>query len=476
MVPHSNSFTNFAIWNARSVKARGKSTAICDFVISKQLHFFAVTETWLTNSDRDNRALADIRTTLPNFEFHHSPRLSGKGGGVGVLLHKGFKVSVNREFTFKSFEHIDLMLRSSGSTDLRLVVIYRPPSSARKRETLSTFFNELSTLVEVLCINHQRLLIVGDFNVHVDDPNNVDAQRFLSLLDVANLHNHIKSPTHSSGHTLDLVISRDSDDLVLTSSTDSSLPSDHRSAICGLSFARPLPVKRTVVLRKCKDIDQQDFQKDIQKSQLFTDSLDECGDLADLYNEEMQRLLDQHAPLEEKEFILRPQAPWYSDALRRSKQERRRAERAVYKSGLQIHKDIYKEKCKSYLFLLRQTKEDYFLKKIDYRDQRGLYRMVRTLSSPHASSQILPCHDSPGQLAESFCSFFDEKVKRIRQELDASISEDLSVPVKDRCSSYLTEFHTVSEDELVNIVKGTSNSYCDLDPIPTSLLKKVISQ
>ena len=33
----------------------------------------------------------------------------------------------------------------------------------------------------------------------------------------------------------------------------------------------------------------------------------------------------------------------------------------------------------------------------------------------------------------------------------------------------------MSEDELVNIVKGTSNSYCDLDPIPTSLLKKVIS-
>lgn len=101
--------------------------------------------------------------------------------------------------------------------------------------------------------------------------------------------------------------------------------------------------------------------------------------------------------------------------------------------------------------------------------------MVRTLSSPHASSQILPCHDSPGQLAESFCSFFDEKVKRIRQELDASISEDLSVPVKDRYSVYPTGFHTVSEDELVNIIKGTSDSYCELDPIPTSLLKKVIS-
>lgn len=140
--------------------------------------------------------------------------------------------------------------------------------------------------------------------------------------------------------------------------------------ICGLSFARPFPVKRTVVLRKYKDIDQQDFQKDIQKSQLFTDSLDECGDLADLHNEEMQRLLDQHAPLEEEEFILRPQAPWYSDALRRSKSEEEL--KGQFTNMAFKFTDIYKEKCKSHLFLLRQTKEYYFLKKIDHRDQRGL--------------------------------------------------------------------------------------------------------
>ena len=429
----SHTSTNFALWNARSVKTRGKSTIISDFVISQKLHIFALTETWLTNSDRDNYALADIKRTLPNFSFHHSPRLSRKGGGVGALLHKGFNVSTNQQLDFKSFEYIDLTLKSPRSDDLRLVVIYRPPSSGRKAQPMGTFLNELSTLLEVLCISHQKLLITGDFNIHVEYPSNVDARRFTSLLDAANLCNHVKSPTHKSGHTLDLVVTGENDGLVSKLSTDESLPSDHRSIICSLSP----PVKRVALLRKYFEIDLQQFQDDIEMSQLCSNTPDDCSELTNLYNEEMLRILDQHAPLTEKKFITRPNAPWYSDALRKLKQERRKAERACCKSGLQIHKDIYQQKCitRSYISLLRKTKTENFLKTINPKDQRGLYRIVKSLSSPIASSQVLPCHDCPRQLAESFGSFFEEKVKLIHKRLDTEVDKDLSVPARGRCVS-----------------------------------------
>ena len=155
-----------------------------------------------------------------------------KGVGlIGALLHKGFNVSTNKQLDFKSFEYIDLTLNSLRSGDLRLVVIYRPPSSGRKAQPMGTFLNELSTLLEVICISHQKLLITGDFNIHVEDPSNVDARRFTSLLDAANLCNHVKSPTHKSGHTLDLVVTLENDGLVSKLATDESLPSDHRSII-----------------------------------------------------------------------------------------------------------------------------------------------------------------------------------------------------------------------------------------------------
>lgn len=75
----------FAQWNARSIKAKNKSTALCDFVINQHIDLLVITETWLTGTERDNRAIADIRNTLPNFVFHHIPRLHCRGGGVGVL-------------------------------------------------------------------------------------------------------------------------------------------------------------------------------------------------------------------------------------------------------------------------------------------------------------------------------------------------------------------------------------------------------
>ena len=125
------------------------------------------------------------------------------------------------------------------------MVIYRPPSSGRNRETINTFIDELSTLLEVLIITRQKLLRVGDFNLHVDDPHHADVQRFLSLLDMSELCNHVQGPTHTSGHTLDLVISRRYDDLVSDVSTDESLPSDHRCITCRLSIARPPPAKRS---------------------------------------------------------------------------------------------------------------------------------------------------------------------------------------------------------------------------------------
>ena len=54
------------------------------------------------------------------------------------------------------------------------------------------------------------------------------------------------------------------------------------------------------------------------------------------------------------------------------------------------------------------------------------------------------------------------------------VDKDLLVPVRGRCVSRLTEFNMVSEDEIIKTVKATSNAYCDLDPMPTHLLKKTI--
>ena len=66
----------------------------------------------------------------------------GRGVGVGVLLRKGYDVKQFTDNKFNSFENLDLSI-SSGSTNLRLVSIYRPPTSKKHRVTTSTFLDDL---------------------------------------------------------------------------------------------------------------------------------------------------------------------------------------------------------------------------------------------------------------------------------------------------------------------------------------------
>ena len=55
-----------------------------------------------------------------------------------------------------------------------------------------------------------NLLIVGDFNIHVDNRDSTFAEDFSSILVSHDLVQHVNEATHVDNHTLDLVISRSS--------------------------------------------------------------------------------------------------------------------------------------------------------------------------------------------------------------------------------------------------------------------------
>jgi hypothetical protein len=66
-------------------------------------------------------------------------------------------------------------------------------------------------LLELLLPNPSKLLIIGDFNIHVDSKLDSAVQTFVSLLESYDLLQQVSGPTHNSGHTLDLVVSCSAD-------------------------------------------------------------------------------------------------------------------------------------------------------------------------------------------------------------------------------------------------------------------------
>ena len=51
-----------------------------------------------------------------------------------------------------------------------------------------------------------KLLIMGDFNIHVNDEFHENAGYFMDIIMALGLEQHIHFPTHKAGNILDLVI------------------------------------------------------------------------------------------------------------------------------------------------------------------------------------------------------------------------------------------------------------------------------
>ena len=63
----------------------------------------------------------------------------------------------------------------------------------QKRVPVDVFLAEFPEYLEALLLCKEQLLITGDFNIRVDDPQDSNARKFLELLE--GLGQHVDKPT-----------------------------------------------------------------------------------------------------------------------------------------------------------------------------------------------------------------------------------------------------------------------------------------
>ena len=202
---------------------------------------------------------------------------------------------------------------------VKILLVYRPPGSST-----SLFLEEFSKLLEHITadLRHKRLLIVGDFNIHVDNSNDATARQFLDLLDSFDLVQHVREKTHANGHTLDLVISNAMDHFVNDVKTTDPVISDHLAVHSTLHLEKPRFVKKVVSSRNLRRIDMNSFRSDIESSVLLQHQ-DDLHVVVNNYDEVLRSLLDKHAPVKERVVTVRPFAPWYTVEVTAEKRKRR---------------------------------------------------------------------------------------------------------------------------------------------------------
>ena len=85
----------------------------------------------------------------------------------------------------------------------------------------------------------------------------------------------------------------------------------------------------------------------------------------------------------------------------------------------------------------------------------------------------LPVHDSIEKLANEFGDFFVNKIERIRREIDEYNIEPPVLPSEPTCQEF-TNFVPLSECDVRKLIMDSKTTSCELDPIPTDLLKQCV--
>ncbi|MBN3301915.1 PIF1 helicase, partial [Amia calva] len=333
------------------------------------------------------------------------------------------------------------------------------------------FMTEFSNLLSDLAIHYDKLINLGDFNIHIhikDDPLTVS---FFSLLESVGFTQHVSGPTHRHNHTLDLDITRGVQIHNLIISPQNQTISDH----CLITFELPgveLDTQERNIETRCLNPTAIHKFTTLLPNASFikTGSADE---LLNNFNNTLSTALDTVAPLRTRQIKPTKHSPCFDEHTHSLKTECRKCERKWRETKLEVFHMAWNESIIRYKQALSSARSAYYSNLIDTHknNPRFLFNTIATLTNQQVKpSEVIP----PNFTCSDFMDHFNSKVNGIRKQIEQDTFTD---NIADTCSPSqprptVDSFNIVNHQELVSLITKMKTITCALDPIPTKLLKQ----
>ena len=388
------------LWNLNTGSIKSKSADFLCYVQSCATDIFAITETWFTDRDSAHR----VEVTPTGYKLYDHARSGRTGGGTALMCCDNLGVTKVAVGEKRSFEFSEWIILGQGSHKVRIVVVYRLQYSPNHPVTTGVFFEEFSDYLESIIFSSEPLLVTDDFNIHVDVVGDPDREKFLELLETIRLQQHVVTPTHESRHTLDLIITRQCENLVKTTPVSDYHISDHWSVTCLLNLVKTTPVsdyhisdhwsvtclvnldkpnvtRKTVTFGRIKGVDLAALSNEFSSSDLCMNTPDTLSELVDCYNTALSSALDRHAPLVTRTIPPRPLVPWFNDEIKEARRQRRKVERRSRRKGLVADLRAFKDLRNKTNNLINDARRVFYRDLIDENsgDQKKLFSIAKRL-------------------------------------------------------------------------------------------------
>ena len=171
-------------------------------------------ETWLSAQGDEAKT---IELSPSGFDVKSFPRQSrSRGGGIAIVckstLGSNITFKTNFGFTLTSSEVVQASITLQHNI-LHLFCPHRPPPNRQNNLTDTTFTEQLPDLLDYVNNLPGFVCLVGDMNIHFDNPLQSLTKQTLTTLGLYNLVQVINKPTHWCVQIIDWVIVWPDDDI-----------------------------------------------------------------------------------------------------------------------------------------------------------------------------------------------------------------------------------------------------------------------
>lgn len=439
-----------------------KDVIVGQYLREEKIDFAILTETWYSDDKQHHIDTSDLNQSGYTLSLVNRPKRIG--GGVGLVSRTGVNVRKINSRTRNSFEHgiWKVVLRNISMT---IVGVYRPPNLC----TVTNFVSEFCEFLEDVIPQNSNLMLMGDFNLHLNDGTHATSE-FKNCLFSLGLHQHVDFSTHIGGNVLDLVITEQENGVKIKSCEQGPFLSDHCVVKIVTEIKKENIKSETVSFRNYKNIDKDAFSEDLKSLEIEQIDINEY--VCDFENK-IQVILDKHAPVTEKTRITRAPKPWFSDSILEKKQSFRKAEKTWkrYKKPEDYHS--FQNARNKYFMEIKKVKKQTFSEKVsEFKgDSKKLYKFVTEITGSKVQNPM-PSGESDNAIADSFADHFMNKISKIRESLKTYPNYEPSVKNVEN----LPKFDELSEDDVKKIINNMQSKSCELDVLPTVVLKMFLTE
>ena len=302
------------------------------------------------------------------------PRKVRSGGGRALIYRDNINLKIEKEYSFHTMECADFSIKLPSKT-IHLGLIYRPPDGS-----VLQFCQELTTYLEQDINTTGNTLLMGDLNIHTNDPENQDFT-FDDTVESLGLRNQVNIPTHRLQNTVDIIITAE-DSSIISDTHQCSLFSDHYIVHYTLTTPSKLMELKRMSYRNTKNISIDHLKNEINLALPTNQEHSQPDTIVHNYNKALMKVMDKLAPVKTKTVSNKPKLPWFNDNLACKIRKRKQLEKIWHKdrTNTNNYHRFYTQCCKV-SNMLSLAKKDFY--KATLNENKHNYKSILEYLTPY---------------------------------------------------------------------------------------------